>query len=143
MGSPLVSLFQNALDAAYERLRRIQDPERKRTAWTSKQIVGHLIDSALNNHQRFVRAALDGRYDGPGYDGDRWQAIHDYAGMAWEEVLEHWRLQNALLARVVARIPKDCYGVEIRIPAWPAPLTLEALILDYVKHLEHHVTQAE
>lgn len=145
MGSLLAATFQSALEAAYARLRRIPDPERQRTAWSSKQIVGHLIDSALNNHQRFVRAALDGRYEGPSYDGDQWQAIHDYAGMPWEELLEHWRLQNALLARVVARIPEERYGAEIRMDAsWPgAPKTLEGLIRDYLRHLEHHVAQAE
>lgn len=144
MVSDLAPAFRAVIEAADARLRRIPDPDRKRTGWNSKQIIGHLIDSALNNHQRFVRATLDGRYDGPGYDGDRWQEIHDYAGMDWEDLLEHWRTQNALLARVVARIPEDRLGAEIRITTWSeAPKTIEGLIRDYLRHLEHHVAQAE
>ncbi len=38
--------------------------------WTQKQIVGHLLDSAANNRQRFVRAMIDGQYAGPGYAQD-------------------------------------------------------------------------
>ena len=46
--------------------------------WTRKQIVGHLLDSAANNRQRFVRAAIDGQYSGPGYAQDAWVAAHGY-----------------------------------------------------------------
>ena len=46
--------------------------------WTRKQIVGHLLDSAANNHQRFVRAAIDGQYAGPKYAQDAWVAAHGY-----------------------------------------------------------------
>ena len=52
--------------------------------WTRKQIVGHLLDSASNNRQRFVRAAIDGSYSGPGYAQDAWVAAHGYSGESWE-----------------------------------------------------------
>ena len=52
--------------------------------WTRKQIVGHLLDSAANNRQRFVRAAADERYAGEKYAQDAWVAAHGYAEQGWE-----------------------------------------------------------
>ena len=40
--------------------------------WLCKEILGHLLDSATKNHQRFVRAALDGQYEGRSYEQDGW-----------------------------------------------------------------------
>jgi hypothetical protein len=50
------------VESELPRLRAI--PEEKASAprapgkWSAKQVMGHLIDSAFNNHQRFVRAQL-------------------------------------------------------------------------------------
>ena len=37
--------------------------------WTIKQVIGPLIDSAANNHQRFVRGQFTERIDDPSYRG--------------------------------------------------------------------------
>ena len=36
-------------------------------SWSPRQELGHLIDSAANNHIRFVRAATEPEFSGPGY----------------------------------------------------------------------------
>ena len=59
--------------------------------WTRKQIVGHLLDSAANNRQRFVRATADGRYAGPKYAQDAWVAAHGYSEQRWETLLRWWQ----------------------------------------------------
>ncbi len=56
--------------------------------WTRKQIVGHLLDSAANNRQRFVRASTDGKYKGPKYSQDAWVAAHGYSEQTWETTAE-------------------------------------------------------
>ena len=135
--------FRQGIYAAARRLRAVPEPAAGELypggTWTRKQVLGHLIDSALNNHQRFVRAALDGAYEGPGYEQNGWVDLHGYASMPWTAVVEHWRLQNELLIRVVENIPASRLGAKCLIGG--APWTLEAIIDDYIRHLNHHVDQ--
>lgn len=108
--------------------------------WSRKEILGHLIDSALNNHQRFVRASLQGSYEGPGYEQQGWVAMHGYGSMQWGVLLEHWRLQNELLAAVVERIPETRLSAACRVGSGET-VTLRFLIEDYLAHLDGHVKQ--
>ena len=75
--------------------------------WTGKEILGHLLDSELNNHLRFVRATLENRYDGPSYAQKESVELHGYGAMSWKDLLEQWRVRNALLTRMVSRIPEE------------------------------------
>ena len=138
--------FGAQIEAFDSRLRRIGEREATQHVrpggWRGKEVLGHLIDSALNNHQRFVRAALEGGYAGPAYDQAGWVAAHGYAELPWEELLDHWRKQNRLLARVVERIPEARLGGECRVGSGE-PVTLAFLIGDYLRHLDHHVQQIE
>lgn len=108
--------------------------------WTRKEILGHLIDSALNNHQRFVRAALDGSYEGPSYQQEGWVKMHGYQSMEWQTLLQHWRLQNELLSAVVERIPENRFSAQCRVGGGD-PVSLRFLIEDYLAHLDGHVEQ--
>ncbi len=110
--------------------------------WRGTEVLGHLIDSALNNHQRFVRAALEGVYTGPAYHQTGWVQAHGYAELTWPELLAQWRAQNGLLARVVARIPDARLTATCRVGDGE-PVTLEYLITDYLRHLHHHLAQLE
>ena len=75
--------------------------------WTRKQIVGHLLDSAANNRQRFVRAASTVCMNGPTYAQDAWVAAHGYAEQSWETLLEWWDAEHEILVAVVDRIPEE------------------------------------
>jgi hypothetical protein len=108
--------------------------------WTRKQVLGHMVDSATNNHQRFVRAALEGHYSGPGYQQDGWVEIHGYAELPWETLLELWVAAHGMLERVVARIPEERFGA-MCVVGEGAPVTLQFLIEDYVVHQRHHLAQ--
>ena len=59
--------------------------------WSPREIVGHLIDSASNNHQRFVRAQLDDNLVFAGYAQDRWVEVQRYQEAPWVELVELWR----------------------------------------------------
>src|SRR5688572_1174933 len=75
--------------------------------WSSREIVGHLIDSASNNHQRFVRAASQEDLVFPGYEQDRWVDLQDYQHASWPELVTLWANFNRHLAGVMAAIPED------------------------------------
>jgi hypothetical protein len=108
--------------------------------WTRKQIVGHMLDSASNNRQRFVRATIDGSYAGPGYAQDAWVAAHGYESHPWETLLRWWQAEHEILAAVVDRIPAGRLGAACTVADY-APVTLRFLIEDYLAHQRHHLNQ--
>jgi hypothetical protein len=108
--------------------------------WTHKQIVGHLLDSAANNRQRFVRAAIDGSYAGPQYAQDAWVAAHGYASQSWETLLRWWRTEHEILAAVVDFIPEERLEASCTVGD-DAPVTLRFLIEDYLRHQRWHLAE--
>lgn len=121
--------------------------------WSVKEIVGHLVDSASHNHQRFVRARWQEDLVFAGYEQDDWVAAQAYASAPWPELVILWQAYNHHIGRVMAGVPDE---VRMRIHsrhnldtiAWrtvPATetTTLDYLMRDYVGHLEHHLRQIE
>ncbi len=106
--------------------------------WSPKEELGHLVDSAVNNHQRFVRAALHGEYTGPGYAQNDWVDLHAYQEMPWGHIVDLWFRFNAFLARVVAQIPDSALDTLCHVGPYP-PETLGFVIQDYVVHMQHHL----
>ena len=131
----------NAIHAALLALpAQLADTPWREGGWTRKQIVGHLLDSAANNRQRFVRATIDGEYAGPRYAQDGWVAAHGYANQPWETLLEWWKSEHEILVAVVDRIPEERLGASCAVGA-DAPVTLRFLIEDYVTHQRWHLAQ--
>lgn len=110
--------------------------------WSPKQVIGHLIDSASNNHQRFVRAQEGPSFAGPGYTQDHWVAVQGYQEASWDEIVALWRAYNRHLAHVIERIPEARRGTVCTIGS-DASITLGFLAYDYVRHLRHHLAQAD
>jgi hypothetical protein len=108
--------------------------------WSRKQILGHLIDSASNNHQRFVRASLTGELIFPPYEQDGWVNLEGWADEPWERIRALWEEYNRHLVHVMGRLPATGYGA-LCIVEEERPVTLEFLIRDYVRHLKHHLAQ--
>jgi hypothetical protein len=144
MATPLAENFRRELDAIYAALREI--PPALAGApwgaggWTRKQVMGHLLDSATNNRQRFVRAATEGRYAGPKYAQEAWVAAHGYAGQAWETLLVWWKAEHEILAEVVDRIPEERLEASCVVGA-DAAVPLRFVIQDYLRHQRHHLEQ--
>ena len=110
------------------------------TKWSKAEILGHLTDSAANNHQRFVRAQLVDDLDFPSYDQARWVERQDYASADWREQLALWRAYNLLLARVIERIPETTLPRRRR-NGEEGVMTLGELVAEYLGHLRHHLRQ--
>jgi hypothetical protein len=108
--------------------------------WSAKEELGHLIDSAANNHIRFVRGALDTEFRGPGYAQEDWVRLHGYSGMPWETIVSFWFDYNTFLAGLVGRIPEDRLATPCFIGTHSA-VTLQFVIEDYVLHQQHHIDQ--
>jgi hypothetical protein len=119
--------------------------------WSPRQVIGHLIDSASNNHQRFVRAQFQDDLVFPGYDQDAWVRIQRYADAGWEDLVALWAGFNRHIARVMDATPEDVLvrpraRHNLHELAWAplpagAPATLEFFMRDYVGHLRHHLRQ--
>jgi hypothetical protein len=110
--------------------------------WMRKEILGHLIDSAFSNHERFVRAQLGAGYAGPGYEQQLWVALHGYRERPWRELVELWVAANRHVAAVVERVPESKLGTPCTIGDDP-PATLEFLMRDYLSHMKKHLAQIE
>lgn len=119
--------------------------------WSPKEIIGHLIDSASNNHQRFIRIQFQEALIFPGYKQDKWVVAQRYQSQPWEELLQLWYSYNMHLARVFAHIPEvvlqkprsqhNLHEIGFK-PCTPTdPCTVLYFIWDYIDHLEHHLKQ--
>jgi hypothetical protein len=64
--------FLQTVETSAERLLQIPEEESRRPLskgkWSAREVIGHLIDSAANNHQRFVRAQFRDDLVFPGYE---------------------------------------------------------------------------
>ena len=109
-----------------------------RDEWSKKEELGHLIDSAANNHVRFVRASIEPEFRGVGYQQDDWVRLHGYQEMAWTDILDFWRRYNGFLVGLVKRIPEEKLLTPC-VVGDSAAVTLEFLIEDYVLHMQHHL----
>lgn len=136
--------FRTLLEQSSSDLAAISEEESGMSAtsdkWTKKEILGHLIDSAANNHQRFVRAQLSAELKLPGYEQKAWVATQGYQKESWENLLALWKSYNLHLLHLVSTIPENALGNFCFIGD-NEPVTLEFLVEDYVRHLKHHLEQ--
>jgi DinB superfamily len=134
------------VEAAEPRLRQISERGSIQPilpgGWSRKQVVGHLIDSTSNNHQRFVRAVLQTSLDFPSYDPSGSVRVQAVQGADWKLLVSLWAAYNRYLAHVIAQLPASKSKTACRIGSSGA-VTLEFLVTDYLTHLVHHLRQLD
>jgi len=108
------------------------------SGWSQREELGHLLDSAVNNHARIVRALLEPAYEGPGYEQEGWVAAHRYREIPWTELVDAWHVHNRILLPLIAGIPEAKLATPCKVGG-AAPVTLGFLIDDYVLHMQHHL----
>lgn len=121
-------------ELSHDRVERRPTP----SAWSAKEELGHLLDSAANNHQRIVRAQLEDNPAMPGYEQNRWVAIHGYQRRDWGELIDLWQALNRQLLAAAEAVPDSAWSRTLTI-AGPEPLTLQFVVEDYVAHMLHHL----
>lgn len=149
----LLTDWRETVEQAADAWRRLPD-ERARLpvapgTWSTKEVVGHLVDSAAHNHQRFVRAQWIANLICTPYDQDEWVGTQRYIDAPWPELVELFRTYNNHLARVVEALPdavldRRRHRHNLHVVAWQpiaedTPVTLRWFVTDYVAHLKHHV----
>jgi len=103
--------LRNAIEKGTALLERIGDEASRRPLkpgkWSAREVIGHLVDSASNNHQRFVRALFQDDLVFPGYDQDAWVAAQSYRDAPWRDLIALWRTFNLHIARLMETLPAD------------------------------------
>ena len=142
----LASDIENAVDEACKQFRSLQEEAIEARLnhgdWSVKEIVGHLIDSASNNHQRFVRLQVADGLSFPDYsqDNDAWVSIQRYQKAPWEDLIALWQHFNFHLARIIRTVDERCID-HIWVVNEDTSITLGELMIDYLRHLKTHLQQ--
>ncbi|WP_168208817.1 GNAT family N-acetyltransferase [Chitinophaga sp. XS-30] len=144
---PLASLAGNLRETvaqAAERLLHFSDIEAGLKPaphkWSRKEILGHLIDSATNNYARFVRGQQAEYQELPSYTQDFWVEARQYQREDWKTLVSLWKSLNEHIASIFPLIPEAALG-NICVIGANAPVTLQYIAEDYLRHLQHHLGQ--
>ena len=107
--------------------------------WSRKQILGHLVDSAANNDQRFIRIQYQNE---PVifYEQDEWVRLQYYNKENSEELIELWRVYNLHLLHIIKNTSVENL-TKNGVSKAGMKNSLCWYITDYVEHLEHHLKQ--
>jgi DinB family protein len=137
-----VTVLQELIDRLPARLQALpsEKVEHKPApdAWSAKEELGHLLDSAANNHQRIVRTQLEEHPAMPGYDGDAWVALHQYHSRDWHSLIERWAALNRQLLAAAEAAPDSAWSRTCTIGD-SKPLTLQFVFDDYIHHMLEHL----
>jgi len=109
--------------------------------WSKKEILGHLCDSATNNHHMFVKIQFERQpFVLVPYNQNNWVLIQNYQAIPIIEIVCFWTTLNRHIVRVISEIPEDklLYLCDIGINK---SITFTELIQDYLRHMDHHLRQ--
>ncbi|MEP6611970.1 MAG: DinB family protein [Mucilaginibacter sp.] len=111
--------------------------------WSKKQIIGHLIDSAQVNLQRFVRCTYEENFKLT-YEQVEWVDAQHYQDANINELLGLWNLLNLQIIRVLENYPAGRLRAQCDNSKSEASLhSVEWLAADYVEHMLHHLKQVK
>lgn len=107
--------------------------------WSKKEILGHLLDSATNNHQRFIRVQFE---DSPAlwYEQNQWVTLNKYQDYDKVKLISLWEQYNRHLLHVISHIPCIHLNQTCQMKDG-SHVTLEFLVVDYLDHMKHHLRQ--
>jgi hypothetical protein len=147
--------FRETIDTAEKRLLSISE-EKSRISradgkWCPKEIIGHLIDSAANNHLRFVRAQLSDELAFSGYEQEEWVKVQGYRQEPWLQLVQLWKHYNLHLLHLMSVAPEQTRmkprakhnldQIAWNTVAKSETTTLDYFMRDYVAHMKNHLRQ--
>ena len=147
--------FRHTIEDAANQLCRISPEQsqlpRAADKWSPREIIGHLIDSAANNHQRFVRAQFTDDLVFAGYEQEGWVRVQNYRGEDWADLVQLWRLYNQHILHLMALVPEatrmklrykhNLHQIASDSLSENEPVTLDWFMRDYVEHMKKHLQQ--
>jgi hypothetical protein len=150
-----LNAFRQTIELGAARLVEIPEEQsaipRIEGKWSPKEILGHLIDSASNNHQRFVRAQFTDELIFAGYEQEGWVRVQNYQGESWPELVQLWKLYNQHILHLVSLIPEETrtklrskhnlHQIASDTINENEPVTLDFFIRDYLDHMKKHLGQ--
>ena len=133
--------FRIMLQEVPPRLARISSEaaghRSKPDSWSAKQELGHLLDSAIMNHQRLLRVLSEENPTLSDYDGVFCETAHNYHARSWQELIETWRALNSHFLWAIERVPDAAWQRPCVFDG--KPVTLEFFVNDYIHHALHHL----
>ncbi|HKO95763.1 MAG TPA: DinB family protein [Pyrinomonadaceae bacterium] len=147
--------FRQTIENAAAQLQKISEEQSERPRaegkWSAKQVIGHLIDSAANNHQRFVRAQFTDELVFAGYAQEDWIRVQHYQQESWSELVQLWKLYNQHIAHLMSFVPDEAraklrskhnlHEIASDLISVDEPVTLDFFMRDYVDHMKKHLGQ--
>jgi len=106
--------------------------------WSPKEELGHLLDSAVNNHQRIVRAQMEDKLSLPGYQQENWVKLHGYQQRQWSELINFWTALNQHLLAAAHSVPQNAWLNTCTVGD-SGSMTLQFVFEDYIRHMLHHL----
>ena len=133
-----------ALSTAIPEFNKVSLVEARRKpapdVWSKSEILGHLIDSTTNNHQRVVRAAQNAAMDFPPYDQDRWVEVQPFNEMDWLDLVNLFNMYSLHLCMIIEKLPPEVFNNPCNTGA-EEPVPLQAVVEGYLRHINHHINQ--
>jgi len=137
-----IATLRNLIDLVPDRLGKLPADrvaaKSSPAKWSAKEELGHLLDSAANNHQRIVRGQLENNVEVPSYDQNAWVAINRYQKRDWNELVDLWQALNRQLLAAAESVPDSAWPNTLTIAAHE-PMTLRFVFEDYLNHMAHHL----
>jgi hypothetical protein len=122
-----------------EELRRNPEPNK----WSKKELLGHLIDSATNNHLRFIKIQfMPEPLFVEGYAQNDWVRIQKYNEIDTQHLVNFWKIYNEHILFIIQNTPEEKLNLKITAEQpFEEAETLFLLMKDYVDHIDHHLNQ--
>lgn len=144
MNQDFAGNFRNIILQAYEEMGAISEEAASAkpasSQWSIKELLGHLLDSASNNHQRFVRLQIFSEIEFPFYQQNEFVLVNHYQKQDWQTLLNFWKFYNLHLVHLVEHMD-DSKLNNLWITPDDERLTLGHIVEDYLRHLRHHLKQ--
>jgi len=111
--------------------------------WSKKELLGHLIDSAANNHHRFVKAQFSRiPFFVNGYAQNDWVRIQNYNEKNTNELVNFWKVYNEHILFIMQNTPGDNFKIILNAEdPFESADNLFLLMKDYVDHMDHHLNK--
>lgn len=144
----------NCINSSIDFLESIQEDTTRshvKGKWSQQEIIGHLIDSAINNYRRFVIGKTTSTLIFDGYKQDLWVKAQKYNDLGWMDLLNYWKSLNLLLAKLIENISEEVlmkqydqhnlHLIGFAKFSKEESYSLRDFIADYIDHIDHHINQ--